>query len=124
VSGLIDNIDDFATDQPGGTTVTRTVQNTYDSNGRLVAGSTSTFPIETVTVPTDGRDMVIAKDCAITTEVRAILTVTQLYTRTPGFDPDQLTIDSEQWTVFNVRTWPTGDGDTFYRALVARRALS
>lgn len=124
MSGLLDNISDFSTDDPVGTTVTRTTANAYDSHGRPTAGTTSTLTIESVQVPTNGRDMIVAKDCQITTEVRAVLTVTELYPRKPGFDPDQLTIGGEQWTVFNVERWDTGDGDTFFRCLAARRALS
>lgn len=120
---VIDNIADFATDGAG-TTVTRTTAETYDSEGRPVAGTPSTLTITSVQVPTNGRDMIVAKDCQITTEVRAIITATALNTRMPGYEPDQLTIGGEQWTVFSVQNWPDLDGGTFYRALVARRALS
>lgn len=130
---MIEIIDDFASRQPGGgaLTVTRTqnaVSGTYDSQGRKVAGTTTTIPIIALVVPTNGRDLTVKADHQVTSEIRALLTTTALRTRDDGFAPDTLVGtdldgDGVPWTVFHWEIWPSPAGETFYRALVARGRL-
>lgn len=119
---LADNIDDFATSTT--TPVTRMTAETYDSQGRKVAGTpVIVAPITVVEVPMTGRDLQVKIDCQITTEARALLTKTRLKDREPGFQPDVVTLDGEAWVVFNRQDWPDLDGGKFYKILVARRSL-
>ena len=119
---LADNIDDFATDTSA--VVTRTTAETYDTQGRKVAGSTSTLLVTIVETPLNGRDLQVKIDCQITTEARALLTKAPLKDREPGFQPDVVTLDGEPWVVFNRQDWPDLEGGKFYKVLVARRSLT
>lgn len=130
---MIDVIESFAVRQPGAgaLTVTRTTPANppYDAHGRKVAPSTATLPIVALVIPTNGRDLQIKVDCRITTDIRALLTATKLSAAEagpPALAPDTLTgvdLDAEVWTVFHIEKWPSPDGDTFYRTLVAKRSL-
>ena len=88
---MINVIESFAYRQVGGgaLTVTRTVvaAGAYDSHGRALAGTTSTLPIVALVTPTEGRDLKIITDAAITEEVRVLLTGTPLKTREPASRP-------------------------------------
>lgn len=130
---MIEVFEDFAARQPGAgaLTVTRTVPaaGAYDSHGRrLPPNSTSTLPIIALVYPTEGRDLKIMIDQRITTEARALLTATKLSSGETGLAPDtvagtDLDGDGVAWTCFHWERFPSPDGDTFYRCLVARKSL-
>lgn len=129
---MIEVFESFAARQPGQglLTVTRTTEPSpsYDSDGYKVAGTTSTIPIIAQVYPTNGRDLKILADQGITSESRALLTATKLFTRDNGFAPDQvagvdLDDDGVPWIVCNWQQYTAPDSDVFYRVLVARQAL-
>lgn len=116
---LLDVIGDFAT---GDYLVTRTAKGNHVA-GRYVPGATSTFVVRQACVqPSTGRDLKVLVEAGVTTEARVIFSDVELHTRTPSTDPDQVTIDGEQWAVFHVKAWQTPD-ERFWRALIARQSL-
>ncbi len=129
MSGVVES---FATRQPGGgiLTVRRTVapEPPYDANGYALTGSSSTFTVIGHVSPASGRDLKILADQGITSETRAINTITPLFTQSDAVEPDQLTGvtlggASVPWVVVNWTECHEADGDLFYHVLVARKAL-
>lgn len=117
---ILSPIATFATDAY---TVTRTGAGTYDSDGRLVAGSTSTFSIDAVVQPLRGRELRNLPEAQHGEEMRALLTGTELRARQPGNAGDTVSISSEDWEVVRLEPW-SFRGTSFWRAIIARKAAS
>lgn len=113
----------IATFKTGTHTVTRTVAGTYDANGRLVAGSTSTFPIEASITPVDGRELQNLPEAQHGEEVRRLLTATELKARSPGYAGDTVDIGGEAWEVVRAEPW-SFRGTLFYQAFISRKVAS
>lgn len=113
----------IGTFKTGTYTVTRTVAGTYDANGRLVAGSSSTFPIDASITPVDGRTLQNLPEAQHGEEVQALLTTTALIARQPGNAGDRVEISSESWEVIRSQSW-SARGKTFTQAYIARKATS
>lgn len=124
---LIDVIYSFATGSAeptsGKYTVTRTPVATYVLGRLTSGGSPTTFLITAGIQPTNGRDLKLLEEAGITSESRKVYTDAALLTRTPGQEPDEITIDGEQWTAHNMTRWE-GFGDVIYITLVARKGLT
>jgi len=118
---LVDTIARFKT---GTYVVTRTPLGTYDSHGRLVAGSPSTFPIDALLVPPEpAQELEIRGEGFNVKDVRIAYTTTQLFPGSPTNAPDQISIDGDQHAVFRVvGPWIKG-GNTFYEAWAARQRV-
>lgn len=114
---LLDVIYDFATGAneptPRQYTITRTTEEIYGMNGFSTPGTSSTFLITACVQPIDGRNARIVVDANVTIETRKLYTDTKLLPRTPGFAPDQITIDGEVWTVHRCKRWEYYD-DVFF----------
>lgn len=69
--------------------------------------------------PVTGRELQDLPEAQRGDDVRVLYTLTRLYTREPGFEPDVLTIDGESYTVIKVERFDAF-GDTHYRVYLAR----
>lgn len=114
---LIDTIRRFATGG-GPYTVTRTAVGTY-TNGVYTPGAASTLSVTLSIQPISGRDLHAVPEGQYAEDLRIAYTTTELFTRSPGRDPDVVTIDGEAWTVIDVDRWESSG--TYYRAKLARK---
>lgn len=127
---LIDSLYDFQTGPgpgvgPAPYTVTRTAKATYGTDGRSVAGATSTFTVNAVVVPMTGRDLLLFPEAARAGETQWLYSDTLLFTRSETTEPDVVTINNaegnaESWVVKNVQHFEFLD-EEFWRCQVARR---
>lgn len=99
-------------------TVTRTEANSWDGNGRPVAGGTSTIPIIAVEEPLEGSELQDPPEGQSSNEKRLIITTTQLRDQRDGA-PDVVTIDGDPWRVESVAVCKSF-GDVHYECVVAR----
>lgn len=111
-------IESFAT---GTYTLTRGTSGVY-TDGRYVSAAPSTTTVEACVQPVSGRKLLPLLEGRRTDEVRVVFTQSELFPVTPSQRADQLTIDGEQWEVFNVERWQHW-GETHYRSLVSRLTL-
>lgn len=65
-----------------------------------------------------GRTLDDAPEAQVTAETRTCFTSVKLYTREPGFEPDVVLIDGEEWRVDKVEHFPVISGH--YRAKLVR----
>jgi hypothetical protein len=107
-------IDSMAT---GTYAVTRRTDGTYDSNGKFVSGTMSSFDIRAVVQPASGRDLAVAVDVERYTDTRTVYTRTELKCRGPGFESDTVSIDGEGFLVINSKKHE-GLGGSHWKALV------
>jgi len=121
---LNESIDSLAT---GTYTVTRKTAGTYTNGIYSGGGATTTLTIEAVVEPATGLQRVVGGDemrmddqGQRTNDIQVIYTRSQLYTRSPGYEPDLITIRGRQYTVFRVESWDL-DGEVHYRALATRK---
>lgn len=98
-------------------TVTRTPAATF-VDGWAVPGTATTLSIEAGVYPLTGRELEVMSEGQHGSEVRQLYTLTELWTRTPTHEPDQVTVDGELWTVQRLDKYPS-----YYRALIARTAV-
>ena len=98
-------------------TVTRAAQGSY-TNGRYVAAATSSVSVDANVQPLTGRQLRSLPENFHSENTRAIYTNTLLRTRTPTTAPDLISIDSENYEVFQVEAW-TLHGATHYEVLAA-----
>lgn len=121
---LNESIDSLAT---GTYTVTRRATGSY-TDGNYTAGSASTFTISAVVEPatglqrvTGGFEMISMYDGQHTNDVQVVYTRTELKARSPGTEPDLITIRNRQYTIFRCEPWDLAkDGannEVHYRAL-------
>lgn len=122
MGSLLDTIAGLAT---GTYTVTRHVTGTW-ANGRYTkSASPTTFDIVASVQPAfnmnriiGGRDLQHTEQGQYTTNVRLLFTITELFTRRPGFDPDEISIDGSTWTVTRVEKWDH-TGRVHYKVVVS-----
>lgn len=112
--------------QTGTYTVTRRAEGTFVDGIYVPNGSPTTFTIRGVIQPareiqrvTGGRDMREREQNQYVDDVQIIHTDTEIYTRRPGYDPDQITHDGSQWIVLRVERWDIG-GVTFWMGVITR----
>lgn len=121
---LNESIDSLAT---GDYTVTRTVKGTY-TNGVYTAGGTSTFTMRAVMEPATGLQRVVGgfEQIALpsgrhTNDIRVVYTRTELFAQTRTHDPDRITHNGRQYTVFRCEPWDlakdAANNEVHYRAL-------
>lgn len=104
-------------------TVTRSAAGAYGTDGRFVAGSTSTFSITASVQPLDGRDLLRLPEGLRTSEVLKIYTKTRLFVQGAGQDPDSVAIDGVPHQIEMVETWgPAGNFYKAYARAVGRQA--
>lgn len=96
-------------------TVTRTTDNTIDSSGYAVEGTTSTLTISAVVQPLSGRELRRLDDGQRTTERLEVHTTTQL--KVQG-EPDKISIDGKSWQVESLENWSALGN--FWRAVVRK----
>lgn len=94
--------------------------------GKRVLGTATTFTIEGVIQPaTDmqrvvgGKDMLSNEQNQHTDDVRSLYTVTEVWPRVPGYDPDMISVEGDDWTVFRVEPW-TISGVSFWMAVLTK----
>lgn len=119
---LVDVIASFKT---GDYTVTRTPKGAT-TLGRYTAGSPSTFSIAASIQPVAGRELQALPEAQHGEEVRVIYTTTELKTRDPGFEPDTIEIDSEDWTIFRFERWQAfgaANDAQHFRAFASRKVI-
>jgi hypothetical protein len=97
-------------------TVTRNAGASYDANGWLVAGTTSTLTITACVQPLAGREVQRLPEGKRNREARAVFTPTPL-SAGPNL-PDQIQIDGSTWEVDSVQDWEALGG--FCRAVVLK----
>lgn len=114
--GLTGVIDTFKT---GTFAVTRTVAATYDTNGRVVAGSTSVVNVDASIRPLSGRDLRVLPEGHHASNLRILYSKVDIFTRTPANDPDVVLVDGENWEVLTVETYGFFDGGHI-KATIAR----
>lgn len=91
----------------------------------------STFTVRACVQPatglqrvTGGRDMLSKVDGEHVDDVRVIYVATELYTRRPDYEDDEVTLEGSQWVVFRVEPWPLVlPENKHYRAVVTRLNL-
>jgi hypothetical protein len=91
----------FAT---GTYTVTRPGADTYDTNGRLVAGSTSTFSVEACVQPVTGRALDRLPEGLRQSEVVSVWAPLEMRNR------DTFVYEGETWQVQESKDWNTLGG--------------
>ena len=99
-------------------TVTRTAPNTYDSNGRLVAGSTSSIFVVASVQPLFGRDLQQLPEGQHTSDMKAVYCATELKTQGSAQAADLIAIGGETYQVQKVENW--SDSGNYFKALVAK----
>lgn len=72
--------------------------------------------------PMSGRKLADLPEAQHADDVRNLYTLTRLFTREPGFEPDVITYKGETWRVTQVETWEMG-GDTHYECQIERTAV-
>ena len=94
--------------------------------GKRVLGTATTFSVEGVIQPaTDmqrvvgGKDMTSNEQNQRTDDVRSFYTLTEIGPRRPGFDPDMVAAEGDDWTVFRVEPW-TISGVSFWMAILTK----
>jgi hypothetical protein len=120
---LIDVI--FSLQTPGPYTVTRTAAGAY-TNGRYDAGSESTFTIiasiQPLGLAASGRVLTELPEGQNGDEVRILYTITELLTRSPGQEPDVVTLDGEDYYVVQTARWQAF-GNEHWEVLVSRTVV-
>lgn len=117
---LNESIDSLAT---GTYTVTRRAAGSYTDGIYNGGGAATTLTIEAVVEPATGLQRVVGGDemrhddsGQRTNNIQVVYTRTQLYTRKPAQEPDLITIDGRQYTVWRVEAWNLS-GEVHYRVL-------
>ena len=72
--------------------------------------------------PLSGRKLADLPESQRADDVRNFFTMTRLFTREPGFQPDVVTYKGELWRVASVGTWEM-DGETHYECTIERTAV-
>lgn len=114
VDDLSDVIEALAT---GDYTVTRSAATTF-SQGRRVAGASSTFEVRAVVYPVTGRALDRLPEGLRSHETIAVVTQTELRSLDATKEPDLVTYQGAQYQVAILERWkPSGN---FHRALCTR----
>ena len=125
--GLLDTLDSLAgLGNSGVLPVARSVTGTFDAVGKYIVATPTTFTVTGIIEPATGfsrvvggQDMISDEQGQHTNDVRVLYTATQLFPRTPTNDPDLITYQGVQWTVFRVEKWDL-TGQVLYRVLFTR----
>ncbi len=96
-------------------TVTRWAADSYDTNGVLVKGATSTLSVLACVQPLTGRDLQRLPEGRRTREGKAVYTATALRVEPVA---DRISIDGETYEVESVRVWY--DSGAYYRAVALK----
>lgn len=119
---LLDAIAAFAKAAPY--TVTRTTNGGYGSTGRLVAGVPSTFQIVAIVRPTTARQIQLLPEGYHGIETKAIYTTTALIAISAANEPDEISIDGEDWKVVSAKKVDAFDEEYYYVAIASRVVVS
>lgn len=122
---LNDSIDALAT---GTYTVTRRAKGTFTDGIYSPAGSATTFTISAVVESATGLQRVVGgselrfdEQGRRRNDIRVIYTRTELYVQTDTHDPDIITINGRQYTIFRCEPWDLayyeGSNEVHYQAL-------
>lgn len=125
---LNDSIDSLATGQY---TVTRRTNGTYTDGIYSGPGTTTTFLISAVQEPATGLQRVVGgfemrtgEDGQRSNDIRVIYTRIELLTRSDGYEPDLISINGRNYTIFRCEPWDLayyeGSNEVHYRALASR----
>jgi hypothetical protein len=125
---LNDSIDALAT---GTYTVTRRVRGSYTDGVYSGPGTTTTFTISAVQEPATGLQRVTGGDETRsdeqgrrTNDIRVLYTRTELFAETSGYEPDLVTINGRQYSVWRCEPWDLAyyeaSNEVHYRALATR----
>ena len=98
-------------------TVLRTVEGAYVV-GHYVRPAGTGFPVSMSIQPITGRALKDLPEGQHAEDLRIAYTSTRLFTREPGFEPDIVTINGEDWRVSNVEHFEVISGH--YRATLER----
>ena len=124
---LNESIDALAT---GTYTVTRRLKGSY-TDGIYTAGSSSTLTISAVVESATGLQRVVGgfemrtdNDGQHANDIRVIYTRTELFTRSDSYEPDLISLNGRNYTIFRCEPWDlafyeTGN-EVHYRALATR----
>jgi hypothetical protein len=107
---------------PLGYPVTRTAAGTYNSQGVLVPGATSTFTIDACVVPLalpPGRERMTLPEGVHLHDIRVIDTITPLRAE----PPDIITIAGEPYAVFKIEAPVNYFGGARYTAYASRQVI-
>lgn len=99
---LIDAIPSLAT---GTYTVTRTPARNYTAGVLDAPTGQTTFSVIASAQPPTGRDLQQLPDGVRADEVRIVYAREELKTTEPGYEPDTISIDGNDYEVFRVETW-------------------
>lgn len=122
---LNDTIASLATDR--GVVVSRYGAGTF-VDGVYVRNTPTTLLIDCVTEPAFNLNRVIggvnldvsgAVEGQRTTDIRQIWTTTELFSRTPTNDPDEVALQGKNWTVARVERWDLAGTVHFHVVLAA-----
>lgn len=125
---LNDSIDSLATGQY---TVTRKTKGTYTDGIYSGGGTTTTFAISAVQEPATGLQRVVGgfemragEDGQKSNDIRVVYTRVELFTRSDAYEPDLISINGRNYTVFRCEPWDLAsyeaNNEVHYRALVTR----
>lgn len=121
---VLDSIDSLATD----TLTVRRRATVAPVNGKRALGPATTFTCVAVVQPAFNMNRVIGganlsarEDLQSATDVRQLHTRTELKTRSPGFDPDEIVgFEGANWTVRLVEKWVIDD-EPHYHVAIAKQ---
>lgn len=116
---LLDTIADLGSTY----TVTRRGAPTSVKGIMTAAPTTTTLSITASVQPVSGRDQQNLPDAMRTRELRVVFTATEIMPVRPGYVADVVTYGGEPWEVLRSEKWEAF-GDTFWRAYIARKAIT
>ena len=123
---LLDSLTRFSTatadGSAGGYQVTRIAAGSM-TQGRYVAGSTTTFTIDAVVVPSSGREIRVLPEGQFAEDTKILLTSTPLVTMSPTNVPDTVVITGDTYSVAAISGPWNIDGVTIYKVSVARQRV-
>ena len=82
----------------------------------------NSLSVEASVQPMSGRKLADLPEAQHADDVRNLYTMTRLFTREPGFEPDVVTYKGETWRVTQVETWEMDD-ETHYECQIERTAV-
>lgn len=131
---ILDSLREFETNDassPSSYVVTRLVPANppYDANGRLIAPTSSTFPVVGNLQPLSGRDLLAMPEGQRSEETKWFYCEQEIRGRGPSNAPDEILVTygsglQETYVVSSVEFWPfPPEGVQFWKAKVSRRAV-
>lgn len=131
---ILDSLGDFETNDasaPVSYAVTRLVpvNPPYDTHGRAIAPTPTTFSILGNLQPLSGRDLLVMPEGQRSEETKWLFSFVELRGRGPSNAPDEIAVTYpsglvETYVVTSVEYWPyPPEGVQFWKAKVTRRAV-